>query len=95
MNQDAIYGFVKQLNSDIIGPILVFVLLGAGIYFTIQLKFVPRYYLRTWRNILKRPRDKEKATASAGMSPIQALSTAIASQVGTGNIVGVAMALLM
>ena len=95
MNQDAIYGFVKQLNSDIIGPILVFVLLGAGIYFTFRLKFVPRYYLRTWRNILKRPRDKEKATASAGMSPIQALSTAIASQVGTGNIVGVAMALLM
>lgn len=73
----------------------MFVLLGAGIYFTIRLKFVPRYYLRTWRNILKRPRDKEKATASAGMSPIQALSTAIASQVGTGNIVGVAMALLM
>ena len=69
--------------------------MGAGIYFTIRLKFVPRYYLRTWRNILKRPRDKEKATASAGMSPIQALSTAIASQVGTGNIVGVAMALLM
>lgn len=95
MNQDTIYQFVKQLNSDLIGPILVFVLLGAGIFFTIRLKFVPRYYLRALRNIFKSPHNKEKASVHAGMSPIQALSTSIASQVGTGNIVGVAMALLV
>lgn len=95
MNQDAIYNYVKQLNSDIIGPLLVLVLLGAGIFFTIRLRFVPRYYLRTWKKVLGHTRNGEKASASSGMSPLQALSTAIASQVGTGNIVGVAMALLM
>lgn len=94
MNQDVIYHFVKHLNSEFIGPILVFVLLGAGIYYTFRLKFIPRYFLRAFRNILKGS-NGEKATVHSGMSPLQALSTSIASQVGTGNIVGVAMALLV
>lgn len=95
MNQDTIYQFVKQLNSEFIGPILVLVLVGAGIYFTIRLKFVPQFYFRALRSIFKTSQNKGKASVSEGISPIQALSTAIASQVGTGNIVGVAMALLM
>ena len=95
MNQDVIYQFVKQLNSEFIGPILVFVLLGAGIFFTFRLKFIPRYYFRAVRNIFKGSQNQGKATVHSGMSPIQALSTSIASQVGTGNIVGVAMALLV
>lgn len=95
MNQDAIYFFVKQLNSQYIGPALVYILLGTGIYFTIRLKFVPRYYWRTVKKFFSSPKNTTKATKNYGMSPLQALSTAIASQVGTGNIIGVAMALLM
>lgn len=95
MNQDVIYNVVKGINTDYIGPALVFILLGAGIFFTIRLKFVPRYYLRTIKKLFTNPKDNSKATKASGMSPMQALSTAIASQVGTGNIVGVAMAILM
>ena len=95
MTQDVLYHFVKQLNSELIGPILVFVLLGAGVFFTFRLKFIPRYYLRALRDIFKSSKGGEKATVHSGMSPLQALSTSIASQVGTGNIVGVAMALLV
>ena len=95
MTQDVLYHFVKQLNSEFIGPILVFVLLGAGVFFTFRFKFIPRYYLRALRDIFKSSKGGEKATVHSGMSPLQALSTSIASQVGTGNIVGVAMALLV
>ena len=42
MTQNVLYHFVKQLNSEFIGPILVFVLLGAGVFFTFRLKFIPR-----------------------------------------------------
>lgn len=95
MNQETLYSMVRQLNTDIIGPILVYGLLGAGIFFTIRLRFVPRYYFHALFAIFRKGRGDAKASRSTGMSPIQALSTAIASQVGTGNIVGVAMAMLM
>lgn len=95
MNQEALYAIVKELNTAYIGPALVFILLGAGVFFTIRLRFVPRYYLRTVKKLFTNPKDKTKANKATGMSPMQALSTAIASQVGTGNIVGVAMAILM
>lgn len=95
MSQDAIYSFVKELNTQFVGPLLVFILLFTGIYFTIRLRFVPRYYWRTVKKFFSSPHDKASASKSTGMSPMQALATAIASQVGTGNIVGVAMALMM
>lgn len=95
MNQESIYEFIRQLNTNYIGPALVFLLLGTGIFFTLRLHFVPRYYVRTIQKFIASPRDKSKASRITGMSPLQALATAIASQVGTGNIVGVAMALLM
>lgn len=44
MNQDAVYIFVKELNTQYIGPELVFLLLFTGIYFTIRLRSVLRYY---------------------------------------------------
>ena len=95
MNQDIIYSFIRQLNSQYIGPALVYILLGTGIYFTIRLKFVPRYYWHTIKKFFSNNQQTTKATEESGMSPLQALATAIASQVGTGNIVGVAMALLL
>lgn len=68
MTQDVLYHFVKQLNSELIGPILVFVLLGAGVFFTFRLKFIPRYYLRALRDIFKSSKGGEKATVHSGMS---------------------------
>lgn len=95
MNQEVIYSFIKHLNTEFIGPLLVFVLLGTGIFLSIRLGFVPRYYLRSLKKFLSSPHDDVKAGNNVGMSPLQALATAVASQVGTGNIVGVAMALVM
>ncbi len=94
MNQDAIYAFIRQINSEFFGPALVFLLLGAGIFFTFRLHFVPRYFMRTVKSLFS-SRDKSRASRSEGISAFQALTTAVASQVGTGNIVGVSMAMLM
>lgn len=95
MNQNVILEFVSTLNRDYIGPSLAFILICTGIFFTVRLGFVPRHYRSAWKLLLGEKTSRGKASAKEGMTPVQALSTAIASQVGTGNIVGVAMALLM
>lgn len=95
MNQNVILEFVSTLNRDYIGPSLAFILICTGIFFTVRLGFVPRHYRSAWKLLFGEKTSRGKASANEGMTPVQALSTAIASQVGTGNIVGVAMAVLM
>lgn len=86
--------FVKWANSFLRDYLLVFLLCGTGIYFTIRLKFVqirkfPAAFKAVFRNIklFGKKADKE------GMSSFQSLATAIAAQVGTGNIAGAASAI--
>lgn len=95
MNQNTVLELVGTLNKEYIGPMLALILISTGIFFTIRLKFVPRHYRSAWKLLFSEKTSHGKASVNEGMTPIQALSTAIASQVGTGNIVGVAMALLM
>ena len=72
-------------------PIL---LVGTGIFLTIRTRFL------TWRNLgyaLKSTLSKEARTKSHGegdVSPFSALTTALAATIGTGNIVGVATAMV-
>ena len=66
-------------------------LVGTGIFLTIRLKFLP------WRNLgyaiksIVRRRDQH----GGDISPFQSLSTALAATIGTGNIVGVATAMVL
>ena len=73
--------------------VLLFALIGIGIYMSIRLRF-PQV-TRLFPSIGKLIRDiKNKVPAQEGrMTPFQSLATAIAAQVGTGNIVGVATAI--
>lgn len=73
--------------------ILLFGLIGIGIYMSIRLRF-PQV-TRLFPSIGKLFRDiKNKVPVQEGrMTPFQSLATAIAAQVGTGNIVGVATAI--
>ncbi len=84
---------IEKINTLLWGPILIPLLIGTGIFYTIRLNFVQRLtgqaYKRVFKNIM---RPSQKADAK-GMSSFQALSTAIAAQVGTGNLAGVATAL--
>ena len=85
---------VQTINAFLSDYVLVIMLLGVGLWYTFRTKFVQvRYFKegfkRTFGGILLKG-DKQ----DSGMSSFQALATAIAAQVGTGNIVGASGAIL-
>ncbi|WP_329904641.1 sodium:alanine symporter family protein [Porphyromonas pogonae] len=94
MTQHELLSFVSSINQNFIGPVLSTLLLCTGIYYTIRLGFIQRYLKHAIVSLIRRNKKNEKASDSDGMTPFQALTTAIASQVGTGNIVGVSTALV-
>ena len=74
--------------------LLLFLLLGTGIYFTIRTRFVQvRKFGEGWRRLFGNFSLNGAKAGKEGMSSFQALTTAIAAQVGTGNITGCATAL--
>lgn len=85
--------FIGAISGFIWDYILLFALLGVGIYLSILLKF-PQV-TRLFPSVKKLVVDiKNKVQVEEGrMTPFQSLSTAVAAQVGTGNIVGVATAI--
>ncbi len=84
----AIIGF---LNTVFWGYVLIYGLIAVGIYFTIRLRF--QQILRFGEMI--RSVTAAPAGDRGGISPFQALCTSLASRVGTGNIAGVAVALVL
>ena len=75
--------------------LLLFLLLGSGVFFTIRTNFVQvRKFGEGMRLVFGNISLKGKAAGKDGMSSFQALATAIAAQVGTGNIAGCASALV-
>ncbi|MGG7074126.1 sodium:alanine symporter family protein [Campylobacter sp. 9BO] len=88
---------VRLLNSFIWGPyFLIALLCGTGLYFTVKLKFVQifKFKMGLHRLFGNFSLHGEKA-GEHGMSSFQAVATAIAAQVGTGNLVGASTALVM
>lgn len=83
---------VHKINSFMWGPILIPLLLGTGLFYTIRLKFVQRMTFKAYKEVFGGAFKGGKADED-GMSSFQALATAIAAQVGTGNLAGVATAL--
>ena len=74
---------------------MLFLLVGTGIFFTIKLHFVQlSSFADGVRHLFKGFSLHGKAADKDGMSSFQALATAIAAQVGTGNITGCATALV-
>lgn len=81
---------VSALNGVLYYPILIIVLLAAGIYFTFRTNFIQfRMFGESIRVI------KEKPTKEGTVSSFQALMVSTASRVGTGNIVGVSTAICL
>jgi len=84
---------VQKANAFLADYILIFLLVGAGLWFTVKTGFVQRYLGQGLKSIfgnLSLKGDKHES----GMSSFQAVATAIAAQVGTGNIVGASGAIL-
>lgn len=85
---------ISAIDDFVWGPVMLILLVGTGVFLTVRLKFRP------WRNLgyaLKSTLSKEARTTSRGegdVSPFSALTTALAATIGTGNIVGVATAMV-
>ena len=84
---------LNQIDSIVWGPIMLILLVGTGIFLTIRTKAL------CWRNLpyaLKSVLSKEarQKKGDGDVSPFSALTTALAATIGTGNIVGVATAMV-
>ena len=92
---DIISSIVGKINSFLWDFALLFLLCGTGIYFTIRLKFVQIAKFKDgWDRTFGNLSLRGKAADKEGMSSFQSLATAIAAQVGTGNLAGAATALI-
>lgn len=87
---------IKQVNDFVWGPIMLVLLVGTGVFLTIRLKFLP------WRNlgyalksIFADPEKEGGGKREGDITPFQSLMTALAATIGTGNIAGVATAMVL
>ena len=85
---NAMTNAIDAINTVVWGYILIYGLLAVGIYFSIRLRFLQIFRFREFIRAVTRTPEKD----SQGITPIQALTTSLASRVGTGNIAGVAVA---
>ena len=85
---------LEKVDAFVWGPVMLILLVGTGIFLTIRTGFL------SWRNLgyaIKRTLSKEarkKGNGEGDISPFSALTTALAATIGTGNIVGVATAMV-
>ena len=84
------YGkFIGSVSTAMYSYILIVLLIGGGIFFTIRTKGVQKYLVEAFRVILEPAEDKDKESISA----FQSMMISTASRVGTGNIAGVSTAI--
>jgi len=92
--QDTLLPIVQTVNAYLSDYILVFLLIAVGLWFSIKTRFVQiRCFGEGMRKVFGNLTLSGERHQS-GMSSFQALATAIAAQVGTGNIVGASGAIL-
>ena len=93
--QEAILNIVAKANAYLSDYILIFLLVGVGLFYSIKTRFVQ---VRCFGEGMKKVFGNLKLSGGkqeGGLSSFQALATAIAAQVGTGNIVGASGAILV
>ncbi len=93
---DALLKIVQTVNQYLSDYVLIFLLVGTGLYFTIRTRFVQvRCFGEGMKKTFGNLSLKGEKHGKSGMSSFQALATAISAQVGTGNIVGACGAILI
>ena len=82
---------MHDVNDFVWGPIMLAFLVGTGVFLTVRLKFRP------WRNLPYAVKMilKKKDKTEGDVTPFQSLMIALSATVGTGNIVGVATAMVL
>lgn len=86
---------ISAVNNFVWGPVMLALLMGTGIFLTVRLKFKPWLNLGYALKSVFAKQDKTRSDDSGDISPFQSLMTALAATIGTGNIVGVATAMVL
>lgn len=81
--------FLLFINEILWGSIMIYLLMGAGIWFTFRSSFLPFRYIRKFGRSLK----NSVTPQPGGLTSFQALCTSLAARVGSGNLAGVALAI--
>ncbi len=81
--------FLSFINEILWGSVMIYLLLGAGIWFTWRTQFIQFRYIRQFGKSLK----KSLSPQPGGLTSFQALCTSLAARVGSGNLAGVALAI--
>ena len=96
MDMQQINAIVNEIDSFVWGPVMLVLLVGTGVFLTFKLNF------RTWRNlpysiksVIGKDARQKKAGGEGDVSSFNALMTALSATIGTGNIVGVATAMVL
>lgn len=92
---ETLTNYVASANSWLWNILLIVLLCGTGIYYTIRLKFIQvRKFTEGFKLVFGNFSLKGKKGKKGEMSMFQSITTAIAAQVGTGNLAGAATALI-
>lgn len=91
---DLLSEILGKIDSFVWGPVTLVLLVGTGIFLTIRLKFLPWRYLPRSLKMVFSPESRRTDKGKGDISPFSALMTALAGTIGTGNIVGVATAMI-
>lgn len=89
---DNIEFFLRSINNVIWGPPLLAFILGTGVYLTFILRGLQFRYLGY---AFKQVFAQQKNNSQGDINPFEALMTSLAGAIGTGNIVGVATAVMI
>ena len=91
---DVLLPIVQKINGYLSDYVLVVLLIAVGLWYSIKTRFVQvRHFKEGWNSVFGNL-SLRGGKQESGMSSFQALATAIAAQVGTGNIVGASGAIL-
>ena len=91
----SLLSIVQKINMYLSDYILIVLLVGTGIFFSVKTRFVQvRCFKEGWNKTFGNF-SLHGGKQESGISSFQALATAIAAQVGTGNIIGASGAILI
>mgnify|MGYP003294121025 CR=1 FL=1 len=89
-----LYPIVVTLNNYLSSYILIVLLVAVGLWYSAKTRFVQVRYFAAGMKKVFGSLSLKGGRHDSGMSSFQALATAIAAQVGTGNIIGASGAIL-
>ncbi|WP_119344061.1 alanine/glycine:cation symporter family protein [Facilibium subflavum] len=91
MKDNAFHALIKLINSYVWGPYMLVLILGVGVFLTLGLYFLPiRKIGYGFKLLLSKPQK-----GKGDILPFQALMTSLSATIGTGNIAGVATAIVI